>query len=701
MFKKYLWMLVILAVCGTNTVLTSCSSDEDKNQDDGSRIVTPETVWTEPTTDQMAVRVTVDVSIASLSQFPDPSTGAALVKRLPKVTATITDDTEFVLLKGSDVPAQSDAMMAKVANVLAMGGYVALVRPTESELDNFMDRTEKALALMVKNAAEEIFEELTPEQQEATVKASMAGRMQARRATLAGQTRAAAADEACAELIIFGFENYYFEEPLNDKTQVISYYTDADGNLVETEATQTFEENEATEYHYGLVADGAAQWINSVEAQYDDEDAWYTVDGASRRVLRHAAGDKAINDIMNATETFTRSFQVYFRTYNPSVLREKRYIIWGDRVTMTLRTWGAHNGDYDFYYVNQNVLLSMGMNDGMDPFFARYFSPVDWFEEFDDKGKKTGNRWYGNFLTRFVTSMDLQPNDPKSLGTIACMAATPETANKVVTQTVNTTQSTTSSSMHTHTMTVNIGWTAGSFGITGKYRYNGKFTTTDGNSFAMTNAKSVKDLEVVKNTLGNKVSWTYTGKPLTTSGPGNVIHDRPADILVNDANLVNDACWSVQNPSGHYTVKVGSWPATGVLLLNSKGDVRMMETKTTWDNEWNVTLAQPCRSLQKWRMFVKVLEWANGPLQGAQADLQKTLMRKFPDLFQSSFEIGELTEETVKNATAYILYSKKVFDVYKDILQGIAKSLGIKKFRITWSGDKNLETKEGYVVEVE
>ena len=55
----------------------------------------------------------------------------------------------------------------------------------------------------------------------------------------------------------------------------------------------------------------------------------------------------------------------------------------------------------------------------------------------------------------------------------------------------------------------------------------------------------------------------------------------------------------------------------------------------------------------------------------------------------------------MKNATAYILYSKKVFDVYKDILQGIAKSLGIKKFRITWSGDKNLETKEGYVVEVE
>ena len=77
------------------------------------------------------------------------------------------------------------------------------------------------------------------------------------------------------------------------------------------------------------------------------------------------------------------------------------------------------------------------------------------------------------------------------------------------------------------------------------------------------------------------------------------------------------------------------------------------------------------------------------------------IMKKFPDLYQSSFQIGELTPESIKNATVYILYSQKVFDVYKDILQGIAKSFGIKKFRITWSSDKNLETKQGYEVTVE
>lgn len=76
-------------------------------------------------------------------------------------------------------------------------------------------------------------------------------------------------------------------------------------------------------------------------------------------------------------------------------------------------------------------------------------------------------------------------------------------------------------------------------------------------------------------------------------------------------------------------------------------------------------------------------------------------MKKFPDLFQNTFEIGELTPESVKNATAYILYSQQVFNVYKDILQETAKSFGIKKFRITWSSDKNLETKQDYEVTVE
>lgn len=699
--KFLLWLVTITIMTSGTSMLTSCSSDDDNGV---NNTVNPDNTWVEPTTDQLGVRVTVDVPAVSLSQFTDKSVGTALIKRLPKVNSAIADDTEFVLIKGSDISSLSDAVTAQVANVLAIGGYVAIERPTDQQLDDFLDKIEEAIAAVVKSYTDDLFE-LTPEQTEATVNASMAGRMSIRRVALASSMRATSADKACAELIIFGPEDTYFEEPLDDHVKVTSYCTDTDGNTMEEEKTETIEIGEVTEYHYGLIADGAAQWVNDTEAQHEDEDAWYQVDGSSRRVSRRASGMTAINDIMDATETFTKSSQVYFRPYNFSINKNKNEVIWQDRVMTTLRTWGVHHGDYDFYYVNQNVLLGLGKSDGLDPFFTRYFAPQDWLEEIDKDGNKTGNRWYGNFLTQYETSMDLQGVDSKSTGTIVCMAATPETANQVTTQSVNARDFHSSTSSTTHSVMTTVGWISGGFGGNVKYDYTKTKGVTDGNSFSMTNSKSIKDLDVVKNTAGTKVTWTYNGKRPKTSGPGNVIHESPADILVNDANLVNDACWSVQNPTGQFSVNVGSIPTTGVLKLNGKGEAKVYETKTTFDNIWNVPLVQPCRSIQKWRMLVRVLEWKDGPMSGimsgAQSDFQQMLMNKFPDIFQSTFEIGELTPESVKNATAYILYSQQVFEVYKDILQGIAKSFGIKKFRITWSSDKNLETKQGYEVTVE
>ena len=701
MKKNLLMMAAILTIWGTSVVLTSCSSDDDNGSNEGGK--TPDVTWTEPTTDQMGVRVTVDVPAVSLSQFADPSTGAALIKRLPKVTATITDDTEMVLLKGSDVASQSDAVMAQIANVLCMGGYVAIERPTQGQLDTFMDKIETALEKMIEDCTEELFE-LTPDEKAATVKGSMAGRMELRRENLAQFTRRAAADEACAELIVYGPTDYYFEEPLNSTGAVTTYATDTDGNIVEAESSDAASEWQPTAYHYGLIADGAAQWINNVEARYDDEDAWYEVEGvAPRRAPRRAAGDKAINDIMNATETFTKSGQMYFRTSDPSASSNKSEIIYrSDRVMMTIRTWSIHNIDShkDYYYVNQNVLLRMGESDEFDPFFCRYYAPTDWMPEKNKDGKNTGNWWYGNFLTQYDTSMDLQPADNQAGSTINCEAATPETANQTTTQSVNTTSSTTKNTTYTHSLTTTAGFTGGNLGIAASYNFKANTTKTDGNSFAMTNAKSIKDLDVVKNTKGSQVTWTYKGKLPKTSGPGNKVHEQPAQILVNDANLVNDACWSVENPSGQYALNIGSFPVTGVLLLDSKSNVKVIHTKTTFDNNWVIKQAQPFRAMHTWRMYVRVLEWQEGFLQGAQSDLQQALIKKFPDLYQSVFEVGELTEESIQNATGIIAYSKKVFDVYKDILQSMAKSFGIKKFSITWSSDKNRETKEGYVVEV-
>ena len=706
--KKNLWMMAAMLICGVMMVLTSCSSsDDDNNNNYGGNTTPPEVTWEEPTTDQMAVRVTADLPTASLSEFANSSTGAALIRRLPKVTGTFTNDTEMVLLKGSDVSSQSDEVIAKMAILLNYGGYVALERPTQGQLDAFMDKMEAVTAKIVEEAADELFD-LTPEEQAATVEASMAGRMALRRENLMNHMRAAGADKACAEIIIFGPYDCYFEEPLDVEGEVTTYITDCDGNIVADETSGKADGEtdwQPTDYHYGLVADGAAQWLNTIEAQFDDEDAWYEVEGvAARRAPHRASGTKAINDIMNASETFTKSGQMYFRASDASKTSGKSDIIYRtDRVMMTLRTWGVHDvaNHKDFYYVNQNVLLRMGDSGEFDPFFCRYYAPTDWMTEINKDGKATGNLWYGNFLTQYDTSMDLQPVDSKTTGVINCEAATPETANQMTTQSVNTTTSHSRQMTTSHTVTASVGTQGWKPTFELRYDFKRGSNVTDGNSFAMTNSKSIKDLAVVKNTNGTEVKWTYKGRLPKTSGPGNKTHEQPAEILVNDANLVNDACWSVENAVGQYAVNIGSYPVTGVLLLNSKGVSSVQHTKTTFDNNWIIKLAQPARAVHTWRMYVRVLEWREGFQQGAQSDLQQALIKKFPDLYQSVFEVGELTDESLQNATGIITYTKNVFDVYKDILQAMAKSFGIKKFSITWSSDKNRETKQGYEVVVE
>ena len=696
-------MMTAMLMCGVMMTLTSCSKDDSDDNGGNGGNTTPDITWTEPIDDQMAVRVTADIPAVTISQFTNSSAGAALIRRLPKVTNTFSDDTEMVLLKGSDVSSQSDEVIAKMAILLNYGGYVALERPTQGQLDLFMDKVETAMAKIVEETADELFD-LTPEESAATVQASMAGRMALRRENLMNHTRASGADKACAEIIIFGSYDCYFEEPLDVEGEVTTYFTDTDGNIVADETSGKADGEtdwQPTDYHYGLIADGAAQWLNDVEAQFDDEDVWYEVEGVA---ARRASGTKAINDIMNASETFTKSGQIYFRASDASKTSSKSDIIFRtDRVVMTLRTWGVHDvaNHKDFYYVNQNVLLRMGQSDEFDPFFCRYYAPTDWMTEINKDGKATGNLWYGNFLTQYETSMDLQAVDSKTTGVIHCEAATPETANQMTTQSVNATTSHSRQITTSHSFSVMVGAQASLPTIEGRYDFKGGSNVTDGTSFAMTNSKSIKDLDVVKNTNGTEVKWSYKGKLPKASGPGNKTHEQPAEILVNDANLVNDACWSVENASGQYALNIGSYPVTGVLLLDSKGSSRIQHTKTTYDNNWILKLAQPARAVHTWRMYVRVLEWREGFLQGAQSDLQQALIKKFPDLYQSVFEVGELTDESLQNATAIITNTKKVFDVYKDILQAMAKSFGIKKFSITWSSDKNRETKQGYEVVVE
>jgi hypothetical protein len=228
--------------------------------------------------------------------------------------------------------------------------------------------------------------------------------------------------------------------------------------------------------------------------------------------------------------------------------------------------------------------------------------------------------------------------------------------------------------------------------------------SSQGSSFAMGNSKSIKDLSVVKNSADTQVKWTYSGKNLqVTGGPNNWKHDVVPEILVNDANIANDVCWSVENPSGNYTLEVLSQPEVGMLLINNSSDNRVVQrTKTALDT-YTHQLKKPNRYMQTWRMFIVINEWMDGARysSGVQSRLENDFKNSFPDIYADMFNVCETEENSVLLATSIIKHAKKVLDANKDQLPGIAEGRGVKKFTIHWRcDDTNVKLRNAYVVEV-
>lgn len=229
-------------------------------------------------------------------------------------------------------------------------------------------------------------------------------------------------------------------------------------------------------------------------------------------------------------------------------------------------------------------------------------------------------------------------------------------------------------------------------------------------------SRAIEDLTVSKNTNGKKVSWTYEGnKP-----KGYVAHDiyghdytychqTAPEILVSDADLLNEICWSVANPEGAYTVNIYSLIETAALLMSDNSSKNNIKTKyeyTPWDcdgdNNFSHQLLEPFRARQTWRMNIIIDEWENGIVTGAQSEIDNYLKDSYPALYAHEFTICDKTPTSVEVISSFIDYSKSIFDYNYDILQGLAHSYGVKQFTIHWRcDDTNVTVKEGYTVKVD
>lgn len=690
--RPYYLILTLIMVAGLST--TSCVQNDNPIVADVSSGVQSNKAK-EPTIDRMGVLVTADVPTAVIGTFDEGTTGASLVKRLPKTTASIDADTRMVILSGSmfDNMAALDPEVMKAAVRLTMdGGYICLTNPTNEQAGVFGLTYLLSLLALEESDIEQLFDITSEEATEAAQSSPRLERMKMRMANMQRVARTRADDEDMdmnapfAEVIILGSNDYFMQEPFEEN--FTSYVSESDENGNSTDPQVVTGKMTRTAAISGMLADAAAQWLNDTEKSYQQ--------AAARRTKTRASGSSNINELMNASETFTYNGDICFTDDDASTKR--RY----NRVNMKVSSWGVHNIDAnkDYYYLKQNVTLCMGDRNGSKIFYPtrgeHYWYPATNFGEY--------NRWYGAFLSKYATSMDLTGS-----GSIHLEAAAPNTDNNSSTTTVTTGTS------HSTTETVGITWGAsgganaagpmGSFSVGGSYSVG----TTNGSSFSVGMSQTTKELGVKKNTVGTKVAWTYTGAlPQYYEQVGDYIyycHQTPAAILVNDADVSQEICWSVDNPSGQYTVNITSSPQTAVLVhvYKKEDGYKNAPRKYVYNNDADATythkLLEPNRAMQSWRMYITIDEWVSSPIAGAQGELESNIRNAFPDLYASTFRIADKTATSLNTIGYIVKASKEIMTNNVDILQSYARSWGIKKFTIHWRcDDRNVTTREGLTI---
>ena len=671
-----------LAVCGTLMCLNSCEKDN------GIIIVVDDTKdldQTEPTADQMSVRVTADLPVAVLSNFDENSTGAALKRRLNAPSPAITENTRLVLVEGSDMMKWDNETFDKVAAVVRNGGYLAIETLTGTEMKWFADRLVEREFVWEQAYIDDNYD-ISGGAQNAV--SSFASRWQARAKTIRDMgTRAGVAldDSVVAELVAFSNVAYFYMDPFRTEVTINTSSVDEDDNVIDFQTTTA--KLERTAFRAGQMADSAAEWFNE-EEERDEEPA------PSPFATR--SGGSAINEILSATEKFSYTGNVQFYQQNMEVCTR------ADRINYDVYSWGVNDltTGTDYYYVESRILLRMGpMQYTPGGTVWKILFPCEKSEWYDATGYGEYNSWYGCFLTQFIDTMDLS-----GAGTVKLEEALPYTDNNsgskaiIIGSTYGTTQ--TIGGSFTGNFSANPGV---NLGISYSYGWS------ESNSFTLNTTQTYKDLGVVKNTVGKQVKWTHkANKPTfyveTKNNKYYFCHTVVPDILVNDVDLTHEACWSVANASGPCTVDISADLQLGALMfVFNKNTEKEQKNKYFYSDtptkRISHTLVEPNRARQLWRMEVVVNAKLPDADSRARKYIEEDLKTHFPNCFKEQFEVCDKTATNVEVIDAVINASKQIFDKNISSLKMYAEDYGVLQYTIRWKCDEQgIAPKQGYVV---
>ncbi len=697
MRKMMYWVLVAILTFSAS-VFTACS-DNDVNNPPSE--LTQSTITPEPTTDQLEVMVTADMPMAVLSNFDENSMGGALVKRVSKTTSDIEDDTKFVLFKGNDITSISNEQWLKIFRVYLNGGYIGIERATNREMLAFAVVMGFGIGMVQDEMLEENGVEITSRTSHNEAK-SVTSELQRRISNASALTRAAANDDAANddyvdelddigfEMFIMSMDKVFTQVPYNAEEAASATFTDEEGN--ET-ITETKVQHLLNAYHYGLLADGAAAFLNQEEKNKAETEA-----AAETRALTRGGAEQAMNDVLNCSDEFVIRHSLAAIDPMGKIVRRE------NMGTTTIRSWSVHDfgSHQDFYYIDEKVVIRMGGKNS-DYNKTLYWGPYytdEWFDnrffsvEDDPKNNNVGfmersyTNYYGSWLSQIKHSLDL-----KGKGDIILESSLPATDNssRSASITVGTSDAT------SETSGWNVGFSAGYNNASFSFGYSSSTSTTHTNSFSKTIGETSNSLKVMRNTTGTQVTFDYQEGSMIDWIWDPLQHDVAPDILTNDCEVNNMACWRVKNPSDSYQLELSTRHETKCLtvanFVNYKYGNRWTYAKT-WNHSYE--LKQPCRYMGTWNCEI-ITKGANRQ-PNATKEFREFLQESVLEApFKARFNVAERSKgelDVMRNLITNISNQIKVGTRKRRSIDNVARDLGIESFTITWYSDDPDETTE-------
>ena len=657
--KKRNYIFLAVLMMGIATMMTGCVKEDIASNDNGGG-----TNRTDMNVDELNVKVTADMPTAVLSSFDENSMGAALVRRLNITTGEVTSDTKMILIKGEDIKNRPAAELMQAAKIYLQGGYIAIEKPRNAHLvevaEQLSTKLEQAIVELMTQSGHVTI--TPPKQQSGNAINSDAARINARVANIAaiaGRRGDASGTDAVAEMVIFSPMGYYQCEPYQG-VLVSSSYTDEDGKEV---VTEEIDNPDYTKRSSGCLADGAAMWLNIKNAQTP-----------TNKVTKRADGQGAINELMSASEE--HYYQRHLAAYDWN--GQKRHKPNG--FTETIRVWGSHNmkTNKDYYFVEQKALSAVGGQqegdarfDGNKTLYAGPYKEDEWIDANYDYNSHHYTRYYGAFWQSGEYSLNLVGS-----GTIKLEDALPTTDN-------NTT-STSIAVGETHSETSTVGVSMGMVGFQPSVGLSYSHGWTNGTSYTMTTTTNTKEIAVQKNTEANKVTWKYENGQKTYEDSNYDKHPLAPTSITTDVNMDNQACWSVENPEGEYTLEVTSNSYLRCIYEQSDWKTLREVSPSKEDNKYKLIV--PNRAEQTWHMDVTFPEIGQEGHEGQKGLLTQYLEEQFPDLYQTKQLLADKTpesENTIKilvNQADYLLHNSDGGQTLREY----ALDLGISQYTIKW-----------------